>query len=52
MRIPNPDGTKRPCPTCGQPTVLAEIRPAQGQRVHCGTFRAECHVQQGRRAAA
>ncbi|WP_199440753.1 hypothetical protein [Umezawaea beigongshangensis] len=52
MRIPHPDGTKRPCPTCGQMTVLVEIRSAQGLRVHCGTWQAACHVRQGRRAAA
>lgn len=44
MKIPNPDGTCRPCrQRCGGMTVLAELVPGGGMvRVHCGTYRAAC----------
>ncbi|MGH3913841.1 MAG: hypothetical protein ACRDTC_10595 [Pseudonocardiaceae bacterium] len=39
MRFPNPVAVT--CPTCGQPTVLAETSLGS-VRVHCGTWRTQC----------
>ena len=41
--IPNPDGTRKPCRSCGQQTV--EVTTGTGtERVHCGTFESRCHT--------
>lgn len=46
--IPNPDGSRRDCQTCGHPTV--EVTSGTGtERVHCGTFEARCHTTTARR---
>lgn len=42
MIIPNPDGTRKPCPTCGEPTVIAQTATG-AERVHCGTWERRCH---------
>lgn len=39
MRFPNPVTVS--CPSCGQPTVLAET-PTSTLWVHCGTWRWQC----------
>ena len=39
MRFPHPIAVT--CPTCGQPTVMAETSLGP-ERVHCGTWRWEC----------
>lgn len=42
MNVPNPDGTRKTCRSCGQPTVIAEPIPGQRERVHCGTYTSTC----------
>jgi ribosomal protein S27AE len=49
VNVPNPDGTRQACGSCGQPTVLAEPIPGQQERVHCGTHQARCHTTTRRR---
>ncbi len=39
MRFPNPVAVA--CPTCGQPTAVAETSIG-AVRVHCGTWRWQC----------
>ncbi|EWM14611.1 hypothetical protein [Kutzneria sp. 744] len=46
--IPNPDGTRQPCRTCQEPTVLVTTGTG-AERVHCGTFTARCHTTTSRR---
>jgi ribosomal protein S27AE len=41
MRFLNPVAVT--CPTCGQPTVVAETSIAS-VRVHCGTWRWQCDI--------
>lgn len=43
MNIPNPDGTRKPCPTCSEPTVMAQTATGL-ERVHCGTYTHRCHT--------
>jgi ribosomal protein S27E len=46
--VPNPDGARKPCPDCGQPTTVFDT--AGGRvRLHCGTFTARCHTTRARR---
>jgi ribosomal protein S27AE len=40
MRFPHP--VTETCPTCGQPTVLAETWNGSVLRVHCGTWSHRC----------
>lgn len=42
MNVPDPDGTRKTCRSCGQPTVTAEPIPGQQVRVHCGTYTNAC----------
>jgi hypothetical protein len=41
MRFPNPVTVT--CPSCGQPTVIAEMSTGS-LRVHCGTWRWQCDI--------
>jgi hypothetical protein len=41
MRFLNPVAVT--CLSCGQPTVIAET-PIGSLRVHCGTWRRQCHI--------
>lgn len=39
--VPNPDGARKPCKDCGQPTTLFDTAGGR-ERLHCGTFTARC----------
>ena len=41
--IPDPDGTKQDCRSCGHPTVVVSTATGS-ERVHCGTFQGRCHI--------
>jgi hypothetical protein len=46
--IPDPDGSRKRCPSCRQWTVLVTTGTG-AERVHCGTFTARCHTTTTRR---